>query len=126
MVFPFSSNPIASLRPPRGTAAVGHSLGEQSMFDDVVHLKNGTNLLSLCGIDLGRCLVTPALFVGGYHPERTLYQVQRLVSGETSYPLFEQVSVSAVDDFCETCLSDYGLRLLCLYNARATLSRLHV
>jgi hypothetical protein len=85
------------------------------MDEEVVHIKDGFNMYSLCRKDLLKCLFDPYLFVDSYLPRRKVYPVFRTINLEETYPILEQVKIDKYPNFCKYCLSDFGLRLLCIY-----------
>jgi hypothetical protein len=82
------------------------------MSEEVVHIKDGSDRYSLCRKDLFRCVVDPYLFVDGYNPRRSIYSIYRTINIGKLYPIIEQVEVCDDLNFCESCLSDFGMRLL--------------
>lgn len=92
------------------------------MVNDVVHIKNGADRFSHCRKDLLACSYSPHLFVEGYSPDRIVYPVLRIINIEESYPILEQVEVCKESlNFCGSCLSDIGMRLL--YNLGSPVRR---
>lgn len=82
------------------------------MFDEVVHLQEGSDEVAYCGLRLNQSTFVPHLYTHMYHPERKRYAVHRVLTLDEDYPVYEQVAILENIHFCPDCLSAIGLKLL--------------
>lgn len=82
------------------------------MFEDEVHIQEGADERSVCGLNLRLAAFVPYLYTHHYNPEKHRYAVHRVLALDEAYPVYEQVTIADNPNFCGDCLSILGIRLL--------------
>lgn len=82
------------------------------MFEDPIHIQEGADEVSACGLNLKLGMFIPYLYTHTYHPSRQRYAVHRVLALDEHYPVYEQVAVCDNPNFCSDCLSILGMKLL--------------
>ena len=82
------------------------------MFDESIHIQEGADERSVCGLNLRLGTFIPHLYTHYYHPSRNRYAVHRVLALDENYPVYEQVEVADNPNFCSDCLSVLGIRAL--------------
>lgn len=82
------------------------------MFLEPIHIQEGPDEVSVCGLNLRLAAFIPHLYTHCYNPSKNRYAVHRVLAMDESYPVYEQVTVCDNPNFCSDCVSILGIRAL--------------